>query len=171
MFDFFNGSSSWLDWGGNKCFYYVRCWTLKHLLFILHRKKKHFMNILCTFINLADFIHLKKKILLLNYMSFVHCEKLILYQSIECYIVIRFKVVYLCFPAKTSANIVINRLFPERLVISGKFFFTILGIWLFATAHPLLLCTYFWLKQKWIFMTNIKNNIPEITDLLRYLRC
>ena len=38
---------------------------------------------------------------------------------------------------------------------------------LFATAYLLLLCTYFHLKQKWIFMTDAKkNNVLGITNLL-----
>ena len=40
-----------------------------------------------------------------------------------------------CFPAKNS-NI---SQYCHKLVISRTFFFTILGIWLFATGHPLML--------------------------------
>ena len=74
-----------------------------------------------------------------------------------------------CFATKnflTSANIVINWLivwlFPECDS------FTILGIWLFAATHPLSLYTYFWLTQKWIFVTEVKNKLQEINILLRY---
>ena len=51
---------------------------------------------------------------------------------------------------QASANIVINRLFPEN------YFFTILDIRLFETAHPLSLCTYFRLEKKWIFAIDAK---------------
>ena len=60
----------------------------------------------------------------------------------------------------TLANIVINQLFPGKII-----FFTIFGIQLFAICPPLSLCTYFRLKQKWIFITI---NALDITDLLQY---
>ena len=63
-----------------------------------------------------------------------------------------------------TANIIINllnKLFPQY------YFFTILGIRLFATTNPLLLCIYFQLKQNWIFtLYAVKNNVPEIINRL-----
>ena len=61
----------------------------------------------------------------------------------------------------TSANIVLNRLFPEPYII------TFFCIRLFATVHPLSLRTHFRLNLKRISRHTRNNNIPEMTDLLR----
>ena len=47
-------------------------------------------------------------------------------------------------------------------------FLTILDIRLFANAHLLSLYTYFRLKEMRLSRQKRKNNVPEITDLLRY---
>ena len=60
-----------------------------------------------------------------------------------------------------SANIVINLLCNDHYFLYLAFDY--------CNHSSLSLCTYFQLKQKWIFATNMnKNNILEITDLLLY---
>ena len=73
-----------------------------------------------------------------------------LYNLHESHSLILMQTMLMLFRQKflTSANTVINRLFPVC------FFFSILNIQLFASILPLLLCTYFLLKQKMIFATD-----------------